>query len=142
MEPTRNGWYWYEDAWYGPAPVYLEWDGEYDPRMYCEDAMTESGESPEGEPVPSLVGKWYSKVPELKVKPGNKPTVPGWYWYEDLNARVLVSVDWAGFVDREDARQLEVYNSPLSYSALIGRAVDDLTGNFSDPIPVPNTKED
>jgi len=40
-----------------------------------------------------------------------KPTKPGWYWYEDENyGPCPVHVDWCGFIETDDPklRQLEI----------------------------------
>jgi hypothetical protein len=61
-----------------------------------------------------LLGK-YAKLPEsmknaeLMKWTDKKPTSPGWYWYEDDNyGPCPVFVDWCGFIDSPDLRQLEI----------------------------------
>jgi len=59
--PTVPGWYWYEDAYYNLAPVYLAWSGFInDPNARSLDVDMEMGEDQElvGTPVSELQGRW------------------------------------------------------------------------------------
>ena len=67
-----------------------------------------------------------------------KPTKPGWYWYEDEDyGPVPVYVEWTGFVDVPAARQLSVtmacgddFDQPLD-------EVANLTGQWAGPLNMP-----
>ena len=60
-KPTEPGWYWYEDEYYGPAPVYLAWTGfikrpearSLDVDMCCGDDQELIGTK-----VEELSGEW------------------------------------------------------------------------------------
>lgn len=64
--PNEPGWWWYEDEYYGPAPVYLDWSGFRnipDSRSLDVDMAISCGECEDeniiGVPVSELFGLWY-----------------------------------------------------------------------------------
>lgn len=70
----------------------------------------------------------------------DKPTTPGWYWYEDeLYGPAPVYMDWTGFFNQPTARQLEVdmaveadgSDSPLDMDA------EELKGRWAGPFSKP-----
>lgn len=63
--PTSPGWWWYEDEFYGVAPIYITWTGF----IKCPEARELSvdmavGEDQEmlGQPVADLNGRWFPMI--------------------------------------------------------------------------------
>lgn len=71
MTPTEPGWYWYQDADYGPAPVFVDWCGfvdRHDERyLSIENACGDDCYQPLG-PISELPadGEWLGRIEEPK----------------------------------------------------------------------------
>lgn len=59
------------------------------------------------------------------------PTKPGWYWYEDDFYMGPVYLDWVGFRNRPEARELEVDMSADQYGDMVGLRVNELKGQWA-----------
>lgn len=64
-KPTTPGWYWYDDEYYGPAPVYVAWIGFIkNPKartLEVDQAVGEDADQPLL-PVSELNGKWAGPI--------------------------------------------------------------------------------
>lgn len=90
--------------------------------------MTEDTNSP-NRPVDLLVSLRWSQ---------ERPTEPGWYWYEDeYYGPCPVEVDWTGFINRPEARQLEVVLACGDDSYQPIGEIANLSGKWAGPIQQP-----
>lgn len=68
----------------------------------------------------------------------NKPVEPGWFWYKDADyGPAPVYVEWTGFVQNENARQLEVTLACGDDSDQPRIDVASLQGMWAGPITEP-----
>lgn len=68
--PTEPGWYWYEDEYYGPAPLEVDWTGFIDRpgarQLEVVIACGDDSEQPTGE-IATLGGKWAGPIQQPEV---------------------------------------------------------------------------
>jgi hypothetical protein len=67
-----------------------------------------------------------------------RPTVPGWYWYEDDEyGPAPVEVTWTGFINTPNARQLEITTACGEEYYWPTEPVENLYGKWAGPFCEP-----